>query len=100
MKFIATIIFLVAGTYVSAQSLTQTIKGRLVDQQSKSPIIGATVLVKDSEPMLGAVTDLEGYFRLPAVPIGRHVLIFSSVGYEVKTHPNVLVTSGRKYTWK
>ncbi|WP_421893067.1 TonB-dependent receptor [Marinoscillum sp.] len=96
MKFIATIIFLVAGTYVSAQSLTQTIKGRLVDQQSKSPIIGATILVKDSEPMLGAVTDLEGYFRLPSVPIGRHVLIFSSVGYEVKTHPNVLVTSGKE----
>ncbi|WP_258103202.1 TonB-dependent receptor [Marinoscillum sp. MHG1-6] len=79
-----------------AQEFTQTIKGRVVDQQSKSPVIGATVLIKDSDPLMGGTTDYEGYFRITEVPIGRLTLVFSSVGYESKSIPNVIVGSGKE----
>jgi len=79
-----------------AQSLTQTIKGQIVDQQSKAAIVGATVMVANSQPILGSVTDLDGYYKISNVPLGRHTLIFSSVGYSSKSIPNILVGSGKE----
>lgn len=97
LKYISTpLLFFVILFCSQAQEFTQTVKGRVVDQQSKSPIIGATVLIKDSDPLLGGTCDVEGYFRIPNVPIGRQTLIFSSVGYESKTIPNVTVNSGKE----
>lgn len=94
------IFIFILGVFITLTSLgqefTQIVKGRLVDQQSKSPIIGATVFIKDSNPLLGGTTDVEGYFRIAKVPIGRQTLIFSSIGYESKTVPNITVSSGKE----
>ena len=70
-------------TYSKGQVFTQTIKGRIVDQQSKTPVIGASVVIEGTDPIQGAVTDLEGYFKIPGVKVGRHLVMISSVGYEV-----------------
>jgi hypothetical protein len=75
---------------------TQTVKGRLLDTQSKSPLIGATVVVVGSSPLIGATTDSEGYYKLPNVPFGRVTLKISYIGYEEQVVPNVLVTSGKE----
>jgi len=80
----------------SAQELKQTIKGQILDQQSRSPVIGATVIVVGVEPLLGATTDVEGYFKIPNVPIGRHTLQVRSVGYENATLSEILVGSGKE----
>jgi hypothetical protein len=82
--------------FSTAQDLTQTIKGRIIDQQAKTPLIGATILIVGSDPPLGAVTDVDGYFKIPNVPIGRHTLRISSVGYETATLPETLVGSGKE----
>ncbi len=75
---------------------TQTIRGRIVDLDSESPLLGATVKVIDSDPILGSVTDLDGNYRIENVPIGRVNLQVSFVGYEERTIPNVLVTSAKE----
>lgn len=80
----------------SGQELTQTIKGRIVDEQSKSPIIGATVILLGSDPILGATTDIEGYFTIYKVPIGRHNVQVTFIGYETQTIPELLVGSGKE----
>ena len=76
--------------------LTQTLKGRVVDQVSKSPIIGASIVIKDSDPLKGGVTDVEGYFAIPNIPIGRVSITVSSVGYEQKSVPNIVLESGKE----
>ncbi len=81
---------------VRAQELLQTVKGRIVDQQSKSPIIGATILIQNSDPVLGSISDVEGYFKVANVPVGRHSLQISSVGYENRYVPELLVGSGKE----
>ena len=81
---------------ISAQELTQTIKGQIVDQQSKTPIIGATVIIKNSDPTLGGVTDIEGYYRIENVPVGRQTLLFSSIGYESSAAQDIVVQSGKE----
>lgn len=40
---------------VFAQEFTQTIKGRIIDQQSKSPLIGVNIIMLDSKPPQGSM---------------------------------------------
>ncbi len=77
-------------------SQTQTVRGTVVDRQSETPLIGATVTVAGAEPAIGATTDADGRFYLRGVPVGRQVLAVSYIGYEPQTVPNVLITAGRE----
>lgn len=95
-KVIYLLLLLINISGATAQQLTQTLKGRILDQVSKSPVIGATVIIAGSEPLRGTTTDIDGYFQIKEVPIGRVSLQVSSVGYEQKTIPNVLVESGKE----
>ncbi len=78
------------------QNLTQIVKGRIIDEQSKIPMMGATVIIKNTTPQIGGITDTEGYFRISDVPIGRQTLEVSSVGYENRSVPDVLIKSGKE----
>ena len=75
---------------------TQVVKGTILDAQADHPIIGGTIVVVGSDPVIGAVTDTDGKFRLEGVPVGRQALQVQFVGYKSLTLPNVLVTSGKE----
>lgn len=79
-----------------SQTLTQTVKGQIIDEQSRTPVIGATVVVVDIDPPMGGISDAEGYFRIDDVPIGRQSLNVSSIGYEAAVVSNLLVGSGKE----
>ncbi|NQX98412.1 MAG: carboxypeptidase-like regulatory domain-containing protein, partial [Flavobacteriales bacterium] len=80
----------------NSQELTQSIRGRIIDADSEVPAIGASVVVIDSDPFIGAATDVDGYFKLTNVPIGRVMLKITYIGYEEKIIPNILVTSAKE----
>lgn len=94
MKFIFIPVFLLS--LVGQSQNIQTVRGTLVDQDAQSPLIGATVQVLGSNPILGSVTDLNGSFRIEHVPIGRVDLLVQSVGYEERVIPNVLINSAKE----
>ena len=77
-------------------SSTQTVKGRVMDKDAQQPILGATVLVMDSDPIIGTTTDLEGFFILPDVPVGRTNLSISFLGYLSVVKKEVLVLSAKE----
>lgn len=81
---------------VQAQSLTQTIRGRVVDIDSKSPLIGVALFIEGSNPIIGVITDADGFFQLPELPIGRYSLGVSCMGYENKSIPNQLLGAGKE----
>lgn len=81
---------------LNAQILTQTIRGKIMDTESKTPLPGANVIVLDSPSFLGASTDVNGEFRIENVPLGRVSLSVSYLGYENSVIPNILVTSGKE----
>src|ERR1043165_209605 len=90
--------FLLALVLLSAQLLaqdTKTIKGQVLDKDSKYPLIGARVVVVDTGPVNGTVTDENGYFRL-TVPLGRVSLGISYMGYKDATLNNLLVIAGKE----
>jgi hypothetical protein len=91
-----TVFISVLPLVATSQSVTQTVRGTIVDQDSNTPLIGATIIVSGSNPMIGSVTDIDGNFRLERVPIGRIALKITFMGYEERTIPNLLVGSAKE----
>ncbi len=79
-----------------AQAQVQTVKGKVVDAEAQYPLIGATIMLLDSDPVIGTTTDLDGNFRIENVPIGRQAFIVQYVGYKTITLPNILVNAAKE----
>jgi len=96
-KTISAILLLVMfATFAISQNLTQTVRGTIIDNDSRLPLIGATITIPGSEQIMGTTTDVNGVFRLDKVPIGRISLYLSYVGYEAVTVPNIEVNTGKE----
>ncbi|MBD2754064.1 TonB-dependent receptor [Spirosoma validum] len=80
---------------LTVQAQTQTGRGRITDTQSGAGVPLATVQVLD-EPTIGATADSTGTYRLSQVPLGRHTLKITSVGYGDQVIPDVLFTAGKE----
>jgi hypothetical protein len=79
-----------------SQELTQTIRGKVVDSQTEAPLAGSVVIIKDSDPVLGARTDTEGNFIIEKVPVGRQTVEASYIGYLSNSLENIFITSNRE----
>lgn len=80
----------------SAWAQTQTVRGVVTDQESRSPIIGAAVVLVGSNPIVGTTTDIDGKFRLEKVPVGRIDLQITYLGYEPRNLQGLELTSGKE----
>ncbi|MBX9852421.1 MAG: carboxypeptidase-like regulatory domain-containing protein [Cytophagaceae bacterium] len=76
--------------------ITQTVRGKVADKQSKFPIEGATVEVISLSPVKWANTDDKGEFNISDVPVGRHDLRITILGYNEQIIPNILLTAGKE----
>ncbi len=98
LPFIGLLIILIFGFFkkIEAQNLTQIVKGTISDKITEQGLIGATIVLADTTQKLGAVTDENGKFIIPNVPLGRHTFFVSYTGYNGTTIPEILVTSGKE----
>ena len=95
MKNIVTTVLVILSLFGQAQ-ITQNIRGVVIDKDSKSPLPGANIVIASVTPLQGAATDFDGRFKVVDVPIGRHNIKISYVGYEPKTLTNIELTSGKE----
>ena len=77
-------------------TLRQRIRGTVLDKNLATPIPGAIVQLTSVNPPLVATTDEEGNYTLENVPIGRHTLKISYLGYKEAQSSNVTVNSGKE----
>jgi len=92
--FLVSLLFLCS---VAANSQnTQTVRGTAVDKFTKAPLIGATVYVSNSDPIIGAITDENGKFTLKKVPLGRAEVICTYIGYDSYSSENFIITSAKE----
>ena len=77
-------------------TITQSIRGQVVDLDTQSPLIGVNIIVLDSQPLLGSSSDQNGRFEIKEVPVGRVSLQVSYIGYEPLLLSDVLITSGKE----
>ena len=57
---------------------------------------GATVVITDLHPVLGATTNAEGEFKLTKVPIGKHDLRISYIGFKDRFYRDIVLNSGKE----
>ncbi|MFC5271843.1 TonB-dependent receptor [Adhaeribacter terreus] len=81
---------------LQAQNLTQTIRGKIIDRESQTPLIGVSVAVISMNPVTGALTDADGNFKIEKVPVGRHTLKIKYIGYKEQTLPELVLGSGKE----
>lgn len=81
-----------------AQSPTQTIKGVVLDRDTKQPLIGATVQVADLELSIGTITDFNGSFVLENVPVGRHTIECQYLGYDAFSEEGIVLNAAKELT--
>lgn len=81
---------------LSAQTITQTIKGKVVDKESQTSLPGASIVILGTDPLMGGVTNENGLFVINNVPIGRYNIKAVYLGYEPSMINEVLVGSGKE----
>ncbi|MEN2801206.1 TonB-dependent receptor [Capnocytophaga sputigena] len=94
--FLNIALFLVLPLVAHAQDITQTLRGTIYDQSTHEPLIGATIVVQNSQPVIGTTTDEAGNFSIANLPLGRVSLEISYIGYESRVIPEVMITSAKE----
>jgi len=96
-KIIITFLFIViSNTVLMSQTLTQTVKGKIVDAQTDFPIAGANVVLLDEKLKIGGVSDFDGNFIIENIPVGRASFSFSYVGYEDFVVREIVIGSAKE----
>ena len=80
-----------------AQQPTQTVRGKVFDSESQFPLVGVKVQIftSDSTKKCRAVTDFDGEFKIPNIPVGKHELTTTILMYDVKMI-TIEVNSGKE----
>ena len=92
-----TMIMLLFSSMMRAQTnqTTQTVRGQVCDVASGEPMIGVTITVENGTTM-ATVSDSDGNFVINNVPVGRHSVRASYIGYESVLLKEQLVSSGKE----
>lgn len=86
----------VAGAQINpTNQATQTIRGQVCDVASGEPMIGVTITVENGTTM-ATVSDVDGNFVINNVPVGRHSVRATYIGYEPVLLKEQLVSSGKE----
>lgn len=95
-KRIVFLLFAVLSMSSFGQTLTQTVKGKVLDATTGAPLMGATITLLNTTPPKGVITDMDGFFKLEGVAIGRQSLQCSYLGYEDAYALEILVGSAKE----
>lgn len=90
------LIFFYNSGMAFSQTVLQTVRGLVYDNETQTPLIGASVVITGTNPLLGASTNLTGNYIIPYVPLGRFNIQISYIGYDQAIVSGILVTSGKE----
>ncbi len=76
--------------------LRSSITGTVADRQTQAPVPGATVIIHESDPVIGATTDEQGNFVIRHAAIGNYRLEISCLGYQKILTEFITITSGKQ----
>jgi len=96
-KILITLIGIIGFCTLSfSQNVAQTVKGKILDKITHEPIVGANIILLDSQPLVGTISNIDGDFVLDEIPVGRRSFKISMLGYESYLLNEVLVSSGKQ----
>lgn len=80
----------------SQEKLKQTLRGLVVDRETQIPLPGVNIILPDTDPQKGTITDENGNFRFDKVSIGRQTIQASYVGYKTQVIDNIVLNSAKE----
>ncbi|WP_411030033.1 TonB-dependent receptor [Spongiimicrobium sp. 3-5] len=95
---VTSVLSLFVFSFGHGQTLSQTVKGKVVDSETGGPLMGANVRLLNFEPPKGTITDEQGFFKMDNVPVGRASFAFSFLGYEDYVASEILIGSAKEIT--
>ncbi len=98
-KILIFFIFILSGfpfLLLSQPILRSTIRGTVTDRSTQSPLAGATIILLNSDPLVGTTSDSDGNFKLSNIPIGKRQLKVTYVGYTPFITDALNVSSGKE----
>lgn len=96
MKRIQFTILMMMLSVITWAQPTQTIRGRVTDKITKTALPGATVVLLNTDPLIGTATNIDGDFRLEKVAVGRQSISISYIGYKSAAYQNLIVNSAKE----
>jgi hypothetical protein len=75
---------------------TQTLRGVVYDKNLSTPLEDASILIVGTNPLITAVSDAEGKFKMEKVPVGRYDIKILMLSYKPVVLSNQLVASGKE----
>lgn len=79
-----------------SQLITQNLRGTITAQHVATPLADASIVILNTNPLIGTYADELGNFKMEKVPVGTYTLRISYVGYKELTLPNIVVNSGKE----
>jgi len=95
-KIILVFALILSSLRLIGQAPTQAIRGKITDHISQMPLPGATVALLSADPVAGTTTDANGNFSLAGLPLGKHTLRITYIGYKEQTLQNVTLDAGKE----
>ncbi len=90
------IFFVMTFLSVKSQSL-QSLRGIVLDKESQLPLIGVSISVlTETGSTFGNTSDLEGRYKVNNVPLGRHEVHFTYLGYTENIMHNIIFSSAKE----
>jgi hypothetical protein len=86
------IAFFFLCTITNAQR-TGIVQGAVIDKATQEALIGVSLTVEGTNPLIGTTTDVDGKFQLK-IPVGSYNIKATYLGYKSVTKFNVVVTTG------
>ncbi|MFM7023869.1 MAG: carboxypeptidase regulatory-like domain-containing protein [Flavobacteriales bacterium] len=96
MKCKVFIILFLFPFFSFAQKESNTLRGKIIDQDTKFPIpeVFVNLYLNDSSK-ISVMTDSSGFFRFEKVPVGKYTVVFLRKSYK-EQNLSVLITSGKE----
>ena len=98
MKLTFSLVCLLFWLVAIPRASTGSIAGKVIDSGTHQPLIGANVMIADTE--LGTSCDMDGVFTLSNIPVGSYIVTVSMIGYSAISRANVNIYSQRQTPMK
>jgi hypothetical protein len=95
MKNIVTVLVIISTMSFSIPVFAQNglITGQVKDKNTQEPLIGVSIVLEGTNPIIGTISDVTGNYKITA-PTGSYALSATFVGYKVLKKFNIVLTSG------
>lgn len=93
IPFFCAAIMIFSSLNAQTEKSTGRIHGIILDSGTKEPLIGANVLLINTD--IGVASDSDGRFSINDVPVGNYMLKFNYIGYETAVRTDVIVRPQR-----